>query len=154
MKTFVLLLAATASLVLQTTVTFHGLSPALTTLLAYYVGLSSGAAKGTLFGSLLGTVEDSIGGGMIGPNLLGKGIVGLFSSFLSGGPFQWSPLLGTVYAFVLTVMDGAVVFIVKGVYETFPAPPARAALILALQGVLNACAGALIKPPGADSQVR
>ncbi|HTR45178.1 MAG TPA: hypothetical protein VMH06_05655 [Thermodesulfovibrionales bacterium] len=151
MKTFFLVLAAAAALVLQTTVTFYGLSPALTTLVAYYVGISSGAAKGTLFGSLLGMVEDSISGGMIGPNLLGKGMVGLFSSFLSGGPFRWSPLLGTLALFILTVLEGVLVFIVKGVYEALPAPPARAALILALQGALNACAGVLIKPGGAES---
>jgi len=151
MKTLFLVLASAAALVLQTTVTIHGFSPALTTLVAYYVGISSGAAKGTLFGSLLGMAEDSISGGMIGPNLLGKGMIGLFSSFLSGGPFRWSPLLGTLALFILTVLEGVLVFIVKGVYEAPPAPPGRAALILVLQGALNACAGVLIKPGGADS---
>lgn len=150
MKNFCLVLATIVSLVLQTELSIFGVVPALTVIVAFYVGTTAGTTKGIFFGSLIGIIEDCVAGGMIGPNLLGKGIVGFLSSFLSGGIFRWTPVLGILSILILTIMDGFIVFLSKAIYETLPAPPSRAVVTILAQGILNAFAGMLIKPKGAD----
>ncbi len=103
-----------------------------------------------LLGSLIGVIEDAAVGGMIGPNLLGKGLVGFFSSSLFEGVFRWTPLLGMLAVFSLTIMDGFVVYLSQVFYETPPAPWSRAILTIVVQGLLNAAIGIFIKPKNAE----
>ncbi|GAB4415992.1 MAG: hypothetical protein OHK0032_12130 [Thermodesulfovibrionales bacterium] len=137
-------------LVLQTKITIFGIAPDLTAAVAYYLGINNGSNRGALLGSIIGIIEDSIGGGMLGPNLLGKGMVGFFSSFVSGRPFRWTPLLGMVSIFILTIADSFVVYLSRVVFETTPAPLSAAIPALLIQGLINSTIGAFLRPKNAD----
>jgi rod shape-determining protein MreD len=150
MRHVALLIAVIGSFVLQTKIRIFGVPPELTVIVVYYIGVTGGAAKGILLGSLIGIIEDSITGGIIGPNLLGEGMVGFFSSSIAGGLFRWTPLLGLLIIFALTMLDGFVVFLSRMFYETLPTPPHRVFLTVVIQGLMNALAGIFIKPEHAD----
>ncbi|HET6515631.1 MAG TPA: rod shape-determining protein MreD [Thermodesulfovibrionales bacterium] len=150
MKTVCLIFTVLFSLLLQTKVSFFGVAPMLTIIIVYYGAMRSGTLKGVLLGSLIGIVEDSITGGILGPNLLGKGVAGYLSSLISGGIFRWTPLLGMLAVFTVTLTDGLLVFLSKALYENLPAPPLRAVLSITLQAVMNMTAGIFIKPRNAE----
>lgn len=150
MKTVCLLVAIIFSFIIQTRVSIFGISPALTVAVAYYLGVRNGPVKGIFLGSLIGMIEDSISAGILGPNLLGKGMAGYFSSFMSGSLFRWTPLLGVVGLFILTIMDGFAVFLSKAIYETMPASPSIAIITLLTQGLINSVMGIFLRPKNAD----
>lgn len=145
-----LILVVTASLVLQTRISILGIKPALTMAVVYYIGLTGGAAKGILAGCLIGVVEDSVVGGIIGPNLLGKGMAGFLASFIPRGIFRWTPVLGVLAIATLTILDGFTVFLSRAVYETLPAPPSSGIAIIMIQGLLNTPLGLFLKPGNAE----
>lgn len=138
------------SLILQSKVAIFGVSPNLTALITYYYGISNGTTKGLLAGSFIGLLEDSAGGGIIGPNILGKGMVGFFSSFISIGLLRWTPYIGALAIFVLTAIDGLAVFISKTIFGTAPASLVRLAATILISGLLNSAAGAFARPKNAD----
>lgn len=136
--------------VLQWKISIFGISPDLTATVVYYIGINSSSNRATLLGSIIGIIEDSLGGGMLGPNLLGKGMVGFFSPFVSGRPFRWTPLLGMVSIFILTVTDSLVVYLSKAIFETPPALPAAVIPTLIIQGLINLTIGAFLRPKNVD----
>jgi rod shape-determining protein MreD len=73
---------------IQTKISLLSVAPNITALLAYYAGIKYGQNKGVIFGLLIGSIEDSLSSPILGPNMLGKGLVGFSSSlFISGGMF-------------------------------------------------------------------
>lgn len=138
------------SFILQSKVAVLGVSLNLTALAAYYCGISSGTTRGLFLGSLIGLLEDGAGGGIIGPNMLGKGMVGFFSSFISAGLFRWTPYIGMLAVFVLTAMDVSVVFLSKSAFGTTPAPLQRMFLVVLIQGLVNSMAGLFLRTKNAD----
>lgn len=136
-----------AVLMLEAKVEVFGIRPNLTAVLAYYFGLRNGAVKGILYGSLIGIAVDSLSGGMLGPNLLGKGAVGFFSSYIAEGFFfKWTPVLGVLGISALTVLDGIAAFALTALFVSAPTSLWNAALIMLGQAALNAMAGPFIKP--------
>lgn len=150
MKILSLAVVIILSLILQTRMSLFGISPSLMVVVAYYLGIKNSSTQGILAGSLVGLIEDSVVGGMIGPNILGKGMAGFFSSFISGGIFRWTPLLGMLAISALTMMDGLVVFLSRVLYETIPAPPSRVILSIVVQGLMNSALGIVIRPKNAE----
>jgi rod shape-determining protein MreD len=139
------------ALFLEGRISLLGISPDLTALLAFYVGMRHGETKGLLAGVVIGAIEDSISGSIIGPNLLGKAIVGFSSSFfVSGRLLRWTPLLGLIVVSLLTFSDGFVVFLAKSVFDKVPAVPSTAFFVSIMQSVLNAPAGIFVRPKNAD----
>jgi rod shape-determining protein MreD len=136
--------------VIQAKVSLFGVSPDLTAVVAYYFGIRGGSTKGILGGSLVGIIEDSVEGIVLGPNLLGKGVVGFFSSFIAGSLFRWTPLLGMISLFVLTVIDGVLVVSSRSIFELAPSSMSRLALVLLGQGIINMFLGILIRPRNVD----
>lgn len=150
MRKACLLIAVVISLVVQARVSFFGVSPALTVAVVYYMGIRNGSLKGMLLGSLVGLVEDSISGGLLGPNLLAKGFVGYSASFINLNLFRWTPLLGMTGIFVLTIIDGVIVLLFKAIYETAPAVFYGTIPSILSRGLMNSIFGILIKPKNAD----
>ncbi len=146
MKFVWLSLGIIAAFIAHSQVSLWGVAPNLTIVLAYAVGLHSGSTKGLLLGSAVGIVEDSVSGNILGPNLLGKGMTGYLASFSSGSLFRWTPLLGVLFLFALTLMDGGIVFISRTIFETSPTSLSRAVFTLLMQGVLNAGIGFFVRP--------
>lgn len=150
MKPFCILLIVILSFIIQTKVSVFGISPDFSIAIVYYLGINKGAAYGMAAGSLIGSIADSLAGGILGPNLLGKGIAGFFPPLLFGTLFRWTPLAGMLGIFLITVLSGSVVFLSKTMFETMPAPPSKAILILLMQGLLNSAIGAFLRPENAD----
>jgi rod shape-determining protein MreD len=136
--------------VLESKVRLLGIRPNLAVLFVYYVGLKHGSSRGALFGALLGAVEDSLAGGMLGPGLLGKATVGYLSPHITGGLFFWSPPLGLIWLALLTMADGVISFACLSVFSHQPASVAQAILAVLLQGILICPAGLLIRPGHED----
>ena len=150
MKHVWLLLGVFLAFVIQAKISIFGIPPDITVGLAYYLGLNSGATKGLLFGSFIGILEDSVAGTILGPNLLGKGMVGFCSSFLSGTLFRWTPLLGMVSLFLLTILDGVAVFLSRAIFETPPSTFSSGFFTILMQGFLNAIIGFMLRPKNVD----
>lgn len=143
--------AVLLAFVLEAKVSVLSIIPNLTVLLAYYAGMKYGVTRGMLAGLVIGGIEDSLFAPIVGPNMLGKGLAGFFASFfLSGGFFIWTPLLGILGAFLLTMVDNSVVFFTLGIFDKVPTNPSSALLTSIMQSILNAAAGMFIRPPHAD----
>ena len=134
------------ALLLESRISVFGTSPNLTAVIAYYFGLKNGETKGILFGSLIGLLEDGLSGNILGPNLLGKGLVGFFASFMSGSFFRWTPLLGMIGIFFLTALDGITVFLSRTVFELMPTSMLNATLKIIAAAIINSFLGIFIKP--------
>ena len=150
MKAVWMLVCVVAAFVIKSQVSLFGVAPNMTVVVAYYLGVKNGAGKGMAYGSLIGIIEDGLGGNMIGPNLLGQGVVGFFASFSSGSLLRWTPLLGMISLFVLTVMNGVLVFISRSIFGSMPGPLSTSMLTLLAQGLLNMGIGIFIKPRNVD----
>ncbi len=139
------------SFFLQARISVLGVSPDLTALVVYYAGIKYGETRGLLSGVLIGALEDGLSSFIIGPNLLGKGMVGFFSAFfISGGFFRWTPLLGMIALSFFTVLDNSVVFLSRTLFDKMPAAPSSALFITIMQSVMNALAGIFIRPHNVD----
>jgi cell shape-determining protein MreD len=150
---FCIVLSLIIAFIIHSQVSVFGVPPNITAAVAYYLGINRGAGKGTFFGSLIGIIEDSVTGSMLGPNLLGKGMVGFFSSFMSGTSgtlFRWTPLLGMIGIFILTAMDGLAVLLSRLMFETTPASLSNAILTLSIQGSLNLVLGIFLRPKNVE----
>lgn len=151
MKILVWISIVLAAFVLQTTVSFLGVSPNITVLLAYYLGIRHGEVRGMFAGMIIGIAEDSIALSLIGPHMLSKAAIGFLSSrLISGGFFRWTPLLGLFSIIAFTAIDNSLVFFSKTLFERLPADPSGAVYITIMQALLNAVAGIFIKPAHAD----
>jgi rod shape-determining protein MreD len=150
MKLVWLSLSIIAAFIIHSQISLWGVAPNLTLVVAYAVGLHSGSTKGILLGSAVGMLEDSVSGNILGPNLLGKGMAGFLASFSSGSLLRWTPLLGVLSLFALTLMDGGVAFLSRTMFETSPASLSRGVFTVLMQGMLNAVFGIFIRPRNVD----
>ncbi len=146
MRKVICICAIFLTFLLESRITVFGVAPDLAAALAYYFGLKNNEAKGMMFGSFIGLIGDTISGGIIGPNILGKGLVGFFSAFISGGFFKWTPLLGIIGLFFLTFLDGIIVFSTRTAFEYMPASITSGISIIFISSVVNSLFGAFMRP--------
>ena len=149
MKLIWLSLGVIAAFVIHAQVSLWGVPPNLTIVVAYAAGIRAGATKGLLLGAAIGVLEDSVSGNILGPNLMGKGMAGFFASFSSGSLFRWTPLLGMLSLFSLTLMDGVTVWLSRTLFETSPALFSRGLFTVLMQAVMNIAIGIFIRPRNA-----
>lgn len=136
---------------LQAKISILSVSPDLTAMFAYYAGIKHGQYRGMLFGLLIGAIEDSLSSSILGPNMLGKGLVGFLSSFfISGGIFIWTPMLGMLAVALLTLIDNTAVFLSLSVFDKLPTSLSTTIFMSIMQALLNSAAGMFIKPAHAD----
>lgn len=124
---------------------FH-VAPNFTVLLVYYAGIRKGGLEGLFLGSLIGAVEDSLSGSFLGPNLLSKGILGYFSSFMSGSFFRWTPFLGAIGIGVITLVDNTIVFTTRSFFDRMPTSIKAAAFKIIIQSLINIPLGLFLRP--------
>lgn len=142
---------AFCALLLQGRVSVLGVVPNLTVLLAFYAGIRYGANRGLLAGLLVGFAEDSLSNALIGPNMLAKGLVGYVAAFfVAGGFFRWTPLLGIFSVSALTLAGNIVTVLSKSLFDRMPGGIASIVFISVMQALLNAPAGAFMRPEHAD----
>ncbi|NTU42331.1 MAG: hypothetical protein HGA78_04615 [Nitrospirales bacterium] len=103
--------------------------------------------KGVLFGALIGLIEDSLSGQVIGPGVLSKGMVGLLISvLLSDVVFRWTPLFGCLSLLGLTLMDGLVAMGIRLLLGNVTIDVAGAVQAIVIQAVVNSPLGIIMKP--------
>ena len=146
MKKIILLLIIFSAFLLESRISIFGSRPDLAAAIAYYFGLKNGETKGLLFGSFIGLIGDSLSGGILGPNILGKGLTGYLSAFMSGGFFRWTPVLGVVGISVLTAVNGIIVFSSKSLFEGAPTSVPNAISIIFTSALVNSLFGIFIRP--------
>lgn len=137
--------------ILQGSISILAVSPNLSALVVYFIGIRHGRTRGLVSGALIGALEDSLSSGMIGPNMLAKGLVGFLSaSFISGNFLIWTPLSGTIAAALLTFADNAVVFLSLALFDKLPTHPSAALFATTMQSLMNAPAGFFMRPKNVD----
>jgi rod shape-determining protein MreD len=150
MRKIILLLIIFSAFLLQSRISVFGAQPDLAAAIVYYFGLKNGEVKGMLFGLFIGLISDSLSGGILGPNILGKGMVGFLSASMSsasgGGFFRWTPVLGIIGIFILTAVDGIIVFLSKTIFERMPASIPSAISIILTAALINSLFGIFIRP--------
>lgn len=130
---------------IQGSISIFDITPNFTVILACYAGIRGGEGKGLLFGSLIGIVEDSLSGMLLGPHILSKGLTGYLAAFLYSKFFVWTPVLGILTAMILTIADGFLVYTARSIFATMPSGIGAAAFIIAMQSLLNAPLGIFLK---------
>jgi rod shape-determining protein MreD len=130
---------------IQGSLSFFDITPKFTVILACYAGIREGEAKGLFIGSLIGIIEDSFSGTLLGPNLLSKGLVGYLAAFLYSKFFVWTPVLGILTIMVLTMADSIVVYMSRSIFDTMPSGIGAAAFIIVMQSLFNAPIGIFLK---------
>jgi len=150
MKKIILLLIVFSAFVLESRISILGARPDLAAAIAYYFGLKNGETKGLLFGSFIGLIGDSLSGGILGPNILGKGSVGFLSALMSsatgGSFFRWTPVLGAIGISLLTAVNGIIVFLSKTMFEHMPASIPSAMAIILTAALINSLLGIFMRP--------
>ncbi|GBE36686.1 hypothetical protein BMS3Bbin07_00836 [bacterium BMS3Bbin07] len=131
---------------LQSVISIDIIRVNLTLLLVYYFGLRRGELQGAAVGISVGFLEDTLSGQLIGPGMLGKGLVGILPAYLSEGFFIWTPLLGMLAVFTLTVVDETVVYTSLSLFSQRPAPLPDFIGLTIVKALINAPFGWLIKP--------
>jgi len=139
------------SFFIQSRVSILDIQPDLAMLLVFYIGIRHGETKGLLAGLLIGALEDVISNSIVGPNMLGKGVIGFSAAFfMSGGVLRWTSLLGIIAVFLLTFLDNIIVFVSMTVFDKMPSALPTALFVAVMQAVLNAPAGLFIRPSHAE----
>jgi rod shape-determining protein MreD len=136
--------------IIQESVSLFNVTPNLTVVLVFYVGIRKGEVTGIFFGSLIGILEDSLSGALLGPNLLSKGLAGYLSSLIYSRFFIWTPLLGIISISALTLIDSSIVFISRSIFDKIPVSISAAFFAIAIQSLLNAPLGILLRPKDAN----
>lgn len=146
MKKIILLLIIFSAFLLESRISIFGAQPDLAAAIAYYFGLKNGETKGMLFGSFIGLIGDSLSGGILGPNILGKGMVGFLSAFMSGSFFRWTPVLGVIGISLLTAVNGIIVFLSKTLFDHMPTSIPSAMSIIFTAALINSLLGIFMRP--------
>ncbi|MEW6067233.1 MAG: rod shape-determining protein MreD [Nitrospirota bacterium] len=132
--------------ILEGSISIFDVKPNLTIVLICYIGTKKGAVESMFFGSLIGLIEDSLSGTLIGPNLLSKGLLGYFSSFIYSRFFIWIPLLGIISISIFTLIDSTTVLIARSIFDRMPVSAFASVFIIGIQSLLNAPWGLLLRP--------
>ncbi|MDP1758287.1 MAG: hypothetical protein Q8K77_00640 [Thermodesulfovibrionales bacterium] len=150
MRKIILLLIIFSAFLLESRISIFGAHPDLAAAIAYYFGLKNGETKGLLFGSFIGLIGDSLSGGILGPNILGKGMVGFLSASMSsasgGSFFRWTPVLGVIGISLLTALNGIIVFLSKTLFEHMPTSIPSAMSIIFTAALINSLLGIFMRP--------
>lgn len=148
MRRYLFAAGLVAALIIDSRFTFAGARLNLPAIFVYMVGLRHGPLKGLAFGLGVGVLGDALADNMLGPNMLGSACVGYLASFLRLGFFTWTPTLGAVGLFALTILDSVLVSASTGAFSSFGLAAHLPLWMLIVQGLVNSPAGAFIRPQG------
>lgn len=106
----------------------------------------SAEIRGSSFGAAIGLIEDAMSGTIPGLNVLSKGLIGFVSSIIYRDLFsQWTPLIGGIVLFVLTLVDGIIVILTGYFIAGINIGGTTAIQMIFIQAVINFLLGCLIK---------
>lgn len=132
--------------ILQGSISLFDITPNLTVVMACYAGIRKREIKGMLIGAVIGIIEDSLSGTLLGPHFLSKGLIGYLSSLTYSRFFIWTPLLGVITMTFLTFIDSFLIFASRSLFDKMPVSFGVALLVIFIQSLLNAPWGLILRP--------
>lgn len=151
---------AAAAFLVQTQFSFAFGRLNITAVLVFYFGLKSlggvnsrdffgmnAEIRSAGFGALVGLSEDIISGTPVGPSLLSKGLIGLFTPLLFMDViFIWTPLWAGIVIALFTLMDGIVVIGARMLFSDVNVNMVQAVQESIFQTLVNIPLSMILKP--------
>jgi len=116
MKNFLLYLVFAYLALFVQAIFFKGVRPDLVIILVCTYSLKYGYAKGTAYGALTGLIIDTMGGFLLGPNIISKSLVALLIRMVRGKIFQWNMLVNTIMIALLVMVDILIVYLCHEIF--------------------------------------
>lgn len=99
------------------------------------------------FGMLCGFVEDLLAGGLLGPGMLAKALIGYLSAVVfSDVLFRWIPVFGGLTMILFTVLDWGCALGARVAFGTAATIPFATFQPLVVQCIGNGIVGMMIRP--------
>ncbi|MFN3740361.1 MAG: hypothetical protein ACK4TF_06785 [Thermodesulfovibrionales bacterium] len=116
-KWYIWIILLFIALFLQSKLVVFGIKPEFLSALVFIFGMrTKEELKAAGFGAFAGLVED-IFSDFWGPNMVSKCLIGYLSANILGGFFVWSPLLGIIGIFFITLIDSFLAILVMALKD-------------------------------------
>jgi rod shape-determining protein MreD len=116
MKNFLLYLAFAYLALAVQAIFFKGVRPDFVIVLICCYSLKYGYMKGAAYGALTGLIIDTMGGFILGPNIISKSLVAFLISVVRGKIFQWSMFVNTIMIAFLVMVDIVIVYLCHEIF--------------------------------------
>ena len=116
MKNFLFYLALAYLALSVQAIFFKGVKPDLVIVLVCSYSLKYGYAKGAAYGALTGLIIDTMGGFLLGPNIISKSLAAFLIRMVRGKIFQWSMLVNTIMIAFLVMVDILIVYLCHEIF--------------------------------------
>ncbi|TAN45714.1 MAG: hypothetical protein EPN22_01615 [Nitrospirae bacterium] len=104
------------------------------------------------FGASIGLVEDALSGGIIGPAILSRGLIGFVTPFVyTEIVFRWTPIWAGALLVLFTFCDGWIIAGARSVFSETVINNAQVLRVVAFQCLVSLPFALLIKPLSARS---
>ncbi|GBE03161.1 hypothetical protein BMS3Abin09_00070 [bacterium BMS3Abin09] len=111
MKNFLLYLVFAYLALSVQAIFFKGIGPDFVIVLVCCYSLKYGYAKGTAYGALTGLIIDTMGGFILGPNIISKSLAAFLIRMVRGKIFEWNMFVNTIMIALLAVIDMLIVYL-------------------------------------------
>jgi len=111
MKNFLLYIVLAYLALYVQAVLFKGTGPDLVIVLVCCYSLKYGYAKGAAYGAFTGLIIDTMGGFILGPNIISKSVAAVFIGMVRGKIFEWNMFVNTIVIAFLTILDILIVYL-------------------------------------------
>lgn len=95
---------------------FMGVRPDFVIVLVCTYALKYGYAKGAAYGALTGLIIDTMGGFILGPNIISKSLAALLIRMVRGKIFQWNMLVHTIIIALIVMVDILIVYLCHEIF--------------------------------------
>ena len=116
MKTFILYLAFAFLALSVQGIFFKGVKPDLVIVLVCCYALKYGYAKGAAYGALTGLIIDTMGGFILGPNIISKSLAAFLIKMVRSRLFEWNMLVNTIMIAILVIVDILIVYLCHEIF--------------------------------------
>lgn len=116
MKNFLLYLVFAYLALSVQAIFFKGVRPDFVIVLVCIYSLKYGFAKGAAYGALTGLIIDTMGGFLLGPNIISKSFAALLIRMVRGKIFQWNILVHTIIIALLVMFDILIVYLCHEIF--------------------------------------
>ena len=148
------------TLFFQTQITLFTVHPNLTAALVYIYAItilrqpsvvshmsSRPETQSAVFGAMVGFIEDAVTGAIIGPSLLGKGLIGFLSVLIFTDVFfRWTPVLGGIVILTMTIFERLITTLMLMMFKDITINWTYALSVILLQALINLPFGIIIRP--------
>lgn len=116
MKNFLLYLAFAYIALSVQAIFFKGIGPDFVIVLVCIYSLKYGYAKGAAYGALTGLIIDTMGGFILGPNIISKSLAAFLIKMVRGSIFQWNMLVNTIVVAILAMIDILIIYLCHEIF--------------------------------------